>query len=221
MALHGFAVPLTLGSVACVVNCRLGRARRRALWRRTLFHITRNIWQGRFASRQRLDDLQRVGITHILNVGESPNQLTERDGPFRNVAWIPVEDLVIIPTDSAIRCIDALHEYVCDGDSNVYIHCVAGWNRSPAVLWLYLIACGIEPSMAKAMIASSSYDAVPAHPRLVNDALVAAVCEHGTKRFRPHPRPTAIDAAKRVEQSHALKSAARPVSKGKSSSPPQ
>lgn len=128
-----------------------------------------------------------------MNVGESPSQLTEAGDLFRKVLWLPIEDLVIIPTAAAIRCVDAVHRCVCDGDSNVYVHCVAGWNRSPTVLWLYLVACGIEPSTAKSWIASTSYDAVPAHPRLIDDALVAAICRYGEDEFRPHPRPTALE----------------------------
>jgi hypothetical protein len=169
----------------------------------TLFRITRNIWQGRFASRQRLDDLRRLGITHIVNVGESPNQLSEEDGPFKRVAWLPIEDLTIIPTSAAILCVNALHECVCDGGSNVYIHCVAGWNRSPTVLWLYLIACGINETTAKQLIASSSYDAVPGHPKLIDDALLVAIRKHGASNFQPHPRVTALESvsAERWNQS--------------------
>ncbi len=165
----------------------------------TLFRITRSIWQGPFASRQRLTDLRGAAITHIVNVGESPSQLTEADGPFRKVLWVPVEDLVIIPTDAAIRCVDAVHRCVCDGDTNVYVHCVAGWNRSPTVLWLYLVACGIEPATAKSWIASASYDAVPAHPRLIDETLVRAICRYGENEFRPHPRPTALEPVNTAE----------------------
>jgi hypothetical protein len=158
-----------------------------------LFRITRNIWQGRFASRQCLDELRRLGITHIVNVGESPNQLTVSDGPFKRVAWSPIEDLVVIPTAAAVQCVTALHGAVCDGVSNVYIHCVAGWNRSPTVLWLYLVACGFDAKAAKQLIASSSYDAVPGHPKLVNDELVATVRQYGAANFQPHPRTSALD----------------------------
>lgn len=185
----------------------------------SLFQITRNIWQGRFVSHQQLDGLRRHRITHVLNVGESPSQLTETDGPFEKMEWIPIEDLVLIPTDAAIRCVDALHACVCEGDSNVYIHCVAGWNRSPTVLWLYLVACGINTSTARTMIASRSYDAVPGHPLLINDALVAAITDHGAKRFIPHPRIKALDAVDMAEPSHAPESAVGPDT-NKEPSPP-
>lgn len=165
-----------------------------------LFRITRNIWQGRFASRQRLDELRRNAITHIINVGESPNQLTEADGPFQRIVWNPIEDLVRIPTADAIGCVNAVHECVCDMASNVFIHCVAGWNRSPTVLWLYLIACGIDSTVAKNMIASVSYDAVPAHTKLIDDILVHEIAAYGATRFIPHPRPEALTAPNVGEQ---------------------
>ncbi len=180
-----------------------------------MFQITRNIWQGRFASRKRLDGLRRHGITHVLNVGESPNQLTETDGPFQKMEWIPIADLTLIPTDDAIRCVDALHACVCDGDSNVYIHCVAGWNRSPTILWLYLVACGFDTSTARSMIDSKSYDSVPGHPLLINDVLVTAIIDHGAERFTPHPRIRALDAVETTASSHA----AKPVEDGRPSPP--
>jgi len=159
-----------------------------------LFCITRNIWQGRFASRQRLDELRRNAITHIVNVGDSPNQLTDADGPFQRMVWNPIEDLVRIPTSDAIGCVNAVHECVCDAGSTVYIHCVAGWNRSPTVLWLYLVACGIDPRVAKTMIASVAYDAVPAHPKLIDDILIREIATYGATQFTPHPRPEALAA---------------------------
>jgi hypothetical protein len=108
--------------------------------------------------------------------------------------WHPIEDLVRIPTTEAINCLNALHDCVCDNNSNVYVHCVAGWNRSPTVLWLYLVACGVDPAVAKNMIASSAFDAVPAHPKLTDDALVREVRTHGQNNFQPHPRPHSLDA---------------------------
>lgn len=160
----------------------------------TLFRITRNIWQGPFASRKRLPELQRQTITHIVNVGESPPQLDLADGPFSAVNWVPIEDLVLIPVDAALQCIDALHHAVCAADSNVYIHCVAGWNRSPTVLALYLMACGIDRDEACDRIARHSYDAVPLHSQLVNDDLVRHVRQYGLDNFTPHPRLEALDA---------------------------
>ena len=53
--------------------------------------------------------------------------------------------------------------------------------------------------MAKNWITSASYDAVPAHPRLIDDALVGAICRYGETKFRPHPRPTALEPVDTAE----------------------
>jgi hypothetical protein len=159
----------------------------------TLFRITRHIWQGRFASPDRLEDLRRCRISHILNVSDSPSPLSESDGPFQRIIWHPIEDLVRIPTEAAIQCVVSIHACVCEPESNLYVHCLAGWNRSPTVLWLYLIGCGMPADTAKNLIAKASWDAVPAHPKLIDDRLVASIREYGVVHFLPHPRPSAME----------------------------
>jgi protein-tyrosine phosphatase len=149
--------------------------------------------QGPFASEKRLGELRALRISHILNVGESPNLLGHEHG-FAQVSWLPIEDLRRIPDHIAIECLDTLHQMVCVENSKVYVHCVAGWNRSPAIVWLYLVSCGVEKSVAKVMIESRSYDAIPCHPELLDAELVSTVICHGSKRFLPHPRPEALQS---------------------------
>lgn len=148
--------------------------------------------KGDFASERNLSELRRASITHIVNVGESPNQLHPEDGPFVRLAWCPIEDLVLIPEDAALECLEVLHTATCDGDSNVYIHCVAGWNRSPTILSLYLLACGVERGIASKLVSQASYDAVPFHSKLINEELLKSVVKHGHSSFLPHKRPQAI-----------------------------
>ena len=68
--------------------------------------MTQELYLGRFASRERLAELREHGITDILNVSDTPSQLTIDDGPFRSIAWIDIEDRARIPTDTAISAID-------------------------------------------------------------------------------------------------------------------
>src|SRR4051794_34940792 len=157
-----------------------------------VFAITEGLFQGPFASAQRLPDLRAAGITHILNVGESPNILRLNDGPFAEIAWMPIVDLKRIPDDVALACINTLHRMICVEGSRVFVHCVAGWNRSPTIVWLYFVACGLEPAPSKELISSRSFDAIPGHPRLVDDALIAAVQAHGQTHFLPHARLRAL-----------------------------
>ena len=133
-----------------------------------------------------------AGVTHLLNVGEAPSVLSITDGPFREIAWHPVADLERIPDELASSCLTTLHRMVCEPDARVYVHCVAGWNRSPTMVWLYLVACGLPPESARALIEAHAPDAVPGHARLVDSALVERVQGLGRQSFFPHPRPEAL-----------------------------
>lgn len=163
--------------------------------RHQVYWITQRIAQGLFATRERANHLRAEGITHVLNVGESPSVITADDYGFRSVRDSPVPDLERIPEDSALACLDTLHEMLRESGSRVYVHCVAGQNRSPTILWLYFVACGMSPAAAKSMISSHTMDAIPGHPQLVDDRLVAAVVAHGAKCFLPLPDPDILTPA--------------------------
>jgi protein-tyrosine phosphatase len=164
-------------------------------FRSIVFQITDSIWLGPFASPERKPSLTAAHITHILNVGEAPNVLSIADGPFRDVIWHPIEDLERIPEHVAVECIESLHRMVLEVDARVYVHCIAGLNRSPTVVWLYLVACGIPPEEAKLLIEKRAPDAIAGHSKLVDAELVRAIQEIGYRRFLPHPRPIALIAA--------------------------
>jgi hypothetical protein len=161
--------------------------------RRRVFPVTRSLWLGPFASPVRQPVLVASSVTHILNVGEAPSVLSARDGPFREVAWHPITDLERVPDELALACLTTLHRMVCQPDARVYIHCIAGQNRSPTVLWLYLVACGVPADRAKELIEAAARDAIPGHGRLVDAALVELVRRFGGLSFLPHPRPEALD----------------------------
>ena len=163
-----------------------------------MFQISNSIWQGRFAADRLLTSLQFVGITHILNVSETPNLLSTDDGPFRKIYQIPMRDGEPIPLDVAVECIKTMHDCLCEDDSRLYIHCVAGWNRSPTVLWLYMIACGLDSDAATAQICRASIDAVPAHPKLITPHLVNAINEYGELHLRPHPNISVLEPPKAI-----------------------
>jgi hypothetical protein len=136
--------------------------------------------------------LVAAGVTHLLNVGEAPSVLSTTDGSFREVAWHPVADLERIPDEVASSSLKTLHRMVCEPNARVYVHCIAGWNRSPTMVWLYLVACGLPPEPARALVESHAPDAVPGHARLVDLALVESVQGLGRQSFLPHPRPEAL-----------------------------
>jgi len=160
-----------------------------------VYWITRRIAQGQFATRERAYYLQAEGITDVFNVGESTSIIRADDYGFRSVQDFPVRDFQLIPKETALICLDALRAILCEVGSKVYIHCVAGQNRSPTILWLYFVACGMTREAAKSLIASHTMDAVPGHPQLVDNRLVTAVVAHGEKRFTPLPDPDILTPA--------------------------
>jgi hypothetical protein len=137
--------------------------------------------------------LVAAGVTHLLNVGEAPSVLCASDGPFREVVWHPIVDLERIPDESAFTCLESLHRMVCEPDARVYVHCIAGWNRSPTIVWLYLVACGLSSEAARELIEARAPDAVPGHRRLVDPVLVESIRATGKRLFLPHPRPDALE----------------------------
>lgn len=157
-----------------------------------MFRVTQDIFVGRFASLERLDELRELNVTDILNVSDAPNQLSTGDGPFRSITWLEIEDRTLIPTETAIKAIDTIHQSLIEDGGRIYVHCIAGWNRSPTILWLYLIGCGLASADAARLISANALDAVPGHSLLVNSTLIATVKSHGRKNYLPYRRPTAI-----------------------------
>ena len=158
-----------------------------------IFPVTRSIWIGPFASPQRRARLVANGISHVLNVGEAPNVLSAGDGPFTEIAWHPIVDLERIPNETAVAILTRLHEMVCRPNAKVYVHCIAGWNRSPTIVWLYLVACGMDEDEAKHLITRHAWDAVPGHARLVDTNLIEIVQQFGRTSLVPHPRPEVLE----------------------------
>ncbi len=152
--------------------------------RHRVYPITKRISIGQFATNERAEYLKEQGYTHVLNVGEAPSVIRSATHGFVQVTDICIEDLALIPNDKAIQCLDTLRETLRSSDHRVFIHCIACQNRSPTVLWLYLLACGIGCQAAKRLITDRCPDAVPGHDVLVNEQLVARVQEHGRSWFQ-------------------------------------
>lgn len=163
--------------------------------RQRVFWITRRLAQGAFASQQRADCLLAQGVTHILNVGEAASIVRAQPGGFRQVADRAIVDLERIPDADALACLDTLHEMLQEPAGKVYVHCIAGQNRSPTIVWLFLIACGIAPAEAKELIEKRTLDAVPGHVKLIDEALVKLVQSHGQERYLPLGDPLILAAA--------------------------
>lgn len=153
-----------------------------------MYRITRVLSVGPFASPERAASLRAAGVTHVLNVCDGPCAVAAGPGSFREVAWVPMLDSVPLRPTTAVEVLDTLHRLVCDPDSRVYVHCMAGHLRSPTVLWLYLIACGLPPDDAREMIETASPVATAGYPLMVSPAHVVLAQKHGRENFLPHPR---------------------------------
>lgn len=156
--------------------------------------ITRRLALGAFATEARAQYLLAHGVTHILNVGEGASVIRAQPGGFIQVIDYPIADLARIPDAAALECLDILHEMLQAPAGKVYVHCIAGQNRSPTVLWLFLIACGLAPSEAKRRIEDRTPDAVPGHSLLIDEALVQLVQAHGAAHFLPLCDPQILAA---------------------------
>lgn len=144
------------------------------------YWITPRIAVGMFLSPERAAELRDRGIRYVLNVGENPSVVHKEDFDFAEIVDRPLVDLARIPDDVAIFCIATILAMLRSSpDSKVYVHCLAGQNRSPTVVWLFLVACGIDQSAAKHRITKRVRNSVPGHRDLVDDRLIRRVVEYG------------------------------------------
>ncbi|HEX4607307.1 MAG TPA: hypothetical protein VH092_03800 [Urbifossiella sp.] len=153
-----------------------------------MYRITQALSVGRFPTPDRAADLLVAGVTHILNVSGRPGEIPAGPSAFREVAWVPLDDDRHIPPGVALRALGELHRMAAGAGAHVYVHCAGGCLRGPTVLWLYLVACGLDPEAARTAIEARSPGACPGHDRLVGPDLVRQARAHGLAHFLPLPR---------------------------------
>ena len=96
-----------------------------------------------------------------------------------------------------MQCLNTLNDMLNLDGSKVYLHCIACQNRSPTILWLYFVACGMDDDSARELISRRCPDAVPGHKSLVDDRLVKRVRDHGRLSFLPLHDPAILEPAYR------------------------
>ena len=153
-----------------------------------VFWITECIALGRFATEGRCEYLVEQGVNRILNVSDAGNVVSPATHSFDEVVHFPLLDVSRIPDAEAIEILDALHALLTPEGARVYVHCTAGQIRSPTIVWLYLVACGLDPYEAGTLIGDRAPDAAPGHSKLVDEQLVVRVMAHGCDKFLPIPR---------------------------------
>ena len=96
-----------------------------------------------------------------------------------------MSDLVRLPTSWLGETLDHMHRMLSEPDGRLFVHCHAGQQRAPTVLWLYLCACGVESGEAASWIRDRSIDAQPGHSALVDSDMLDRAIAHGAARFLP------------------------------------
>jgi hypothetical protein len=164
--------------------------------RQGLYWITHCIVQGGYPEEDDFKLLRSGGVTHLFNVDLPYQDRTSIDKHgFTGVVCKPIVDGQRIPDAVARDCLDALHGILSADNTKVYLHCHAGINRSPTLIWLYLIACGLKPNAARELIVSAAPHAVAGHPSLCDFGLYKSIEEYGRSYYRPLKRPDILSTA--------------------------
>lgn len=142
------------------------------------YPVTAHLSVGPFVSPERAPILVAAGITDLLNVSDSRNWPEIGSAGFRSISWIPIADCVPIDGDLVIEALTKLDQLFSQPRARVLVHCLAGQNRSPTIIWLYLRSLGVNAEVAKSMIESASPDAVGGHPLLLNVETIDAMVGH-------------------------------------------
>lgn len=157
-----------------------------------MYRITQVLSVGRFLTPARVQEASNHGITHVLNVSDYSNLIAAGSGTLTEVVSHPLTDNCRIPERKLSLILTDLHRIATIPDSHVYIHCLAGQQRSPNVLWLYLISLGIDPRSAQHWIERRSPDAVPGHHLLVDADLILFAQKYGAEHLLPLTRAAIV-----------------------------
>ncbi len=148
-----------------------------------IFPVTENVLLGRFLTPARAKLLSGLGVTHVLNVSDAPSVVSADDTGIHEIIDLPIKDLRQLSVDVVREALGIIHRTLYKNAGTVLVHCTACQNRSPTIVWLYLIACGFEPDQSAAMITSVARDAIPGHSSLVSPELVERAQQFGNRLF--------------------------------------
>lgn len=132
-----------------------------------VFKITSEIFQGAYPSSDTARYLKEHDVSAILNV--SGGTIDSASG-FECLS-VPFPDGHPIPPDAIERSVLFLDRCIKSG-KKVFVHCSAGQNRSPTIIWLYLIYSGLTEEQAYKVFEGKTLDGVPGHPKLVGAAQI-------------------------------------------------
>ncbi len=147
-----------------------------------IYWVTRRLGVGPFVSPARALALKMAGVTDILNVSDSRTFSEALAVGFRSVVWVPIADFVPIMEEDVASILTSLDAMFLSPDPRVLVHCLAGHNRSPTVIWLYLKSLGVNAEVARRMIETASLRAVGGHPMLLSPETISAMVSHRISR---------------------------------------
>jgi len=135
-----------------------------------VFAITPGIFQGAYPNDDAANYLRELGVSAILNVSGG----TAGSAAGFECLSVPFPDGHPIPHAAIERCVLFMDRCIKAG-KKVFVHCSAGQNRSPTIVWLYLIFSGMTAAQAFKAFEGKTLDGVPGHPKLSGDAQVEYV----------------------------------------------
>ncbi len=147
-----------------------------------LYWVTPTLGVGPFPSPARVESLRTAEVTDILNVSDARSLSETLAAGFRSVVFIPIADCVPIEPETVTEVLTALDAMFLSPGPRVLVHCLAGQNRSPTVIWLYLCSLDVDATVAKQTIETASPDAVGGHPMLLDAETIGAMAAHRLSR---------------------------------------
>jgi predicted protein tyrosine phosphatase len=141
------------------------------LARHGIYRITDLIHVGQYPKGEVFQQLRTLGIGTILNVAGG-----EYSEPGFTVFNVPVVDLAEMPLAVADRIVAIVTHAVARGE-RIFVHCIAGQNRSPGAVYISLLALGMGESEAAHLIEDSTLDAVARHEQIITARVVRHVLE--------------------------------------------
>ncbi|HEY7544841.1 MAG TPA: dual specificity protein phosphatase [Blastocatellia bacterium] len=115
--------------------------------------ITEEVWCGATLQTEDIPVLVSLGIRRVINLETREHYdfkaLARANIELFNVPLLDIDHP--LPNDLIEKTVSLIDEAAQRGDQ-VYVHCTAGWQRSPAIIACYLIHRGISAEESLALV---------------------------------------------------------------------
>lgn len=135
----------------------------------TLNLVTERILQSGYPSFDDVETLSGMGFTDFLSVDEAyPARKNFVDLGLR-FHHFPITDMAPISPESALGVTKLTRNVLADPKAKICVHCNAGKNRSPTVVWLYLVAEGRPVEVATRMVSKGNRALIVPNELLISE----------------------------------------------------